>query len=150
MRQRGFTLIELMVALAVAVVLLSTAVPSFFESTARARLQGVVNELAIDLQYARSQAVRERAAVALTVAADGASYTIADATATLKTVVLPRGVTLTAGAAVNFDALRSLSTATLFDATVSGVTGSLRVNTNVLGRVQTCSLSTAFGGYPAC
>ena len=75
MRQRGFTLIELMVALAVAVVLMSTAVPSFFESTARARLQGAVNELAIDLQYARSQAVRERAAVALTVAADGASYT---------------------------------------------------------------------------
>ena len=150
MRQRGFTLIELMVALAVAVVLMSTAVPSFFESTARARLQGAVNELAIDLQYARSQAVRERAAVALTVAADGASYTIADANATLKTVTLPRGVTLTAGAAVNFDALRSLSAATLLDATVSGVTGSLRVNTNVLGRVQTCSLSTAFGGYPAC
>ena len=150
MRQRGFTLIELMVALAVAVVLMSTAVPSFFESTARARLQGAVNELAIDLQYARSQAVRERAAVALTVAADGASYTIADANATLKTVTLPRGVTLTAGAAVNFDALRSLSAATLLDATVSGVTGSLRVNTNVMGRVQTCSLSTAFGGYPAC
>ncbi len=150
MRQRGFTLIELMVALAVAVVLMSTAVPSFFESTARARLQGAVNELAIDLQYARSQAVRERAAVALTVAADGASYTITDANATLKTVTLPRGVTLTAGAAVNFDALRSLSAATLLDATVSGVTGSLRVNTNVLGRVQTCSLSTAFGGYPAC
>ncbi len=150
MRQRGFTLIELMVALAVAVVLMSTAVPSFFESTARARLQGAVNELAIDLQYARSQAVRERAAVALTVAADGASYTITDANATLKTVTLPRGVTLTAGAAVNFDALRSLSAATLLDATVSGVTGSLRVNTNVLGRVQTCSLSTAFGGYPEC
>ena len=150
MRPRGFTLIELMVALAVAVVLMSTAVPSFFESTARARLQGAVNELAIDLQYARSQAVRERAAVALTVAADGASYTITDANATLKTVTLPRGVTLTAGAAVNFDALRSLSAATLLDATVSGVTGSLRVNTNVLGRVQTCSLSTAFGGYPAC
>ncbi len=150
MRQRGFTLIELMVALAVAVVLMSTAVPSFFESTARARLQGAVNELAIDLQYARSQAVRERAAVALTVATDGASYTIADVNATLKTVTLPRGVTLTAGASVNFDALRSLSTATLLDATVSGVTGSLRVNTNVMGRVQTCSLSTAFSGYPAC
>ena len=144
MRQRGFTLIELMVALAVAVVLMSTAVPSFFESTARARLQGAVNELAIDLQYARSQAVRERAAVALTVAADGASYTITDANATLKTVTLPRGVTLTAGAAVNFDALRSLSAATLLDATVSGVTGSLRVNTNVLGRFVSLQLTRSW------
>ena len=73
MRQRGLTLIELMVALAVAIVLMGVAVPSVFESTARARLAGAVNELVIDLQYARSQAVRERAAVALTVAADGAS-----------------------------------------------------------------------------
>ena len=150
MRQRGFTLIELMVALAVAVVLLSTALPSFFESTARSRLQGAVNELSIDLQYARSQAVRERAAVALTVASDGASYTITDASSTLKTVTLPRGVTLAANTTVSFDALRGLSAATLFDATVSGVNGGLRVNTNLLGRVQLCSLSTAFGGYPAC
>ena len=150
MRQRGFTLIELMVALAVAVVLMSAAVPSFFESTASARLQAAVNELAINLQYARSQAVRERAAVALTVATDGASYTITDASATLKTVTLPRGVTLTAGATVSFDALRSLSAATLFDATVSGVSGGLRVNTNALGRVQLCSPSGAFGGYSAC
>lgn len=150
MRQRGFTLIELMVALAVAIVLLGVAVPSFLEATARARLQGAVNELAIDLQYARSQAVRERAAVALTVAADGASYTITDASATLKMVTLPSGVTLTASAAVSFDALRSLSAAMLFDATVNGVNGTLRVNTNALGRVQICSRSTAFGGYSVC
>ena len=150
MRQRGFTLIELMVALAVAIVLMGVAVPSFFESTARARLQGAVNELAIDLQYARSQAVRERAAVALTVAADGASYTITDPTSTLKTVTLPRGVTLTANTTVSYDALRSLSAAALFDATVSGVSGGLRVNTNALGRVQLCSPSGAFGGYPTC
>ena len=150
MRTRGFTLIELMVALAVAGVLMGLAVPSFFESTARARLQGAINELAIDLQYARSEAVRERAPVTLTVAASGASYTIANATGTLKAVTLPSGVTLTADASVSYDALRGMAQATVFNAAISGVSGNLRVSTNAVGRVQVCTPSTAFGGYARC
>ena len=150
MRTRGFTLIELMVALAVAGVLMGLAVPSFFESTARARLQGAINELAIDLQYARSEAVRERAPVTLTVAASGASYTIANATRTLKAVTLPAGVSLTADATVSYDALRGMAQATVFNATITGVRGNLRVSTNAVGRVQVCTPSTAFGGYAAC
>jgi len=150
MRIRGFTLIELMVALGVASVLMALAVPSFFESTARARLQGAINELAIDLQYARSQAVRERAPVTLTVAASGARYTIANATSTLKAVTLPTGVTLTADASVSYDALRGMAPATVFNAAVAGASGNLRVSTNAVGRVQVCAPSTAFGGYAAC
>lgn len=150
MRARGFTLIELMVALAVAIVLMGIAVPSFFESTARARLQGAINELAIDLQYARSEAVRERAAVTLTVANSGASYTITNATRTLKAVTLPTGVSLTADVTVSYDALRAMAEATVFDAAVTGVSGSLRVSTNAVGRVQVCASSNGFGGYTAC
>ena len=150
MRTRGFTLIELMVALAVAGVLMGVAVPSFFESTARARLQGAINELAIDLQYARSEAVRERAPVSLTVAASGASYTIANASRTLKAVTLPSGVTLTADASVSYDALRGMAQAAVFNAAIAGVSGNLRVSTNAVGRVQVCTASPAFGGYAAC
>lgn len=150
MRTRGFTLIDLMVALVVVGVLMGQAVPSFFESTARARLQGAINELAIDLQYARSEAVRERAPVTLTVAASGASYTIANATSTLKAVTLPTGVTLTANATVSYDALRGMAQATVFNAAITGVSGNLRVSTTAVGRVQVCTPSTAFGGYAAC
>ena len=150
MRTRGFTLIELMVALVVVGMLMGLAVPGFFESTARARLQGAINELAIDLQYARSQAVRERAPVTLTVAASGARYTIANATSTLKAVTLPTGVTLTADASVSYDALRGMAPATVFNAAVTGASGNLRVSTNAVGRVQVCTPSTAFGGYAAC
>jgi type IV fimbrial biogenesis protein FimT len=150
MRQRGFTLIELMVALAVAAVLLTVAVPSFFESTARSRLEGVVNELAIDLQYARSEAVRERAPVVVLVVSNGASYTITNPTATLKTVTLPAGVTLTSGATVSYDALRGISQATTFTATASGLTPTIRVSTNALGRVQVCAPTGKFGSAPAC
>ncbi|MBC7728700.1 MAG: GspH/FimT family pseudopilin [Microbacteriaceae bacterium] len=150
MRTRGFTLIELVVALVVVGVLMGQAVPSFFESTARARLQGAINELAIDLQYARSEAVRERAPVTLTVAASGASYTITNITGTLKAVTLPTGVTLTADATVSYDGLRGMAQATVFNAAITGVSGNLRVSTNAVGRVQVCTPSTAFGGYAAC
>ena len=150
MRQRGFTLIELMVVLAVAAVLLSVGVPSFFESTTRARLEGAVNELAIDLQYARSEAVRERAIVVLLVAANGGSYTISNPTATLKTVSLPAGVTLSADSRVSYDALRGLSQATTFTAAASGLMPTLRVSTNALGRVQVCAPTGKFGSSPAC
>ena len=150
MRQRGFTLVELMVVLAVAMVLLAVSVPSFFSTTARARLEGAVNELAIDLQYARSEAVRERAAVTLAVSANGGGYTITNATATIKTVSLPRGVALSPSATVAYDALRGMAAATSIDGTVSGLSGAVRVSTNALGRVLVCSPSGAVGGYPTC
>lgn len=150
MRQRGFTLIELMVVAAVAAILLSVSMPSFVQSTARARLSGTVNELAIDLQYARSEAVRERAPVVLRVSGDGASYTIVNPVATLKTVTLPAGVTLTPGAIVSYDAMRGISQATAFTAAAAGLEPTLRVSTNALGRVQVCAPAGGFGGSPAC
>ena len=77
------------------IVLLGMAVPSFSSSVARARLEGVVNELSIDLQYARSLSIRRRAAVTLTTAADGRSYDLTLGNETLKSVALPSGVALT-------------------------------------------------------
>ena len=150
MRRRGFTLIELMVVLAVAAVLLSTAMPSFLESTARSRLEGAVNELAVDLQYARSEAVRERATIVLQVAPDGVSYAIRSPHATLKTVALPAGVTLGAGTTVRYDALRGLADAVNISAAVNGVSPTLRVAVNALGRVQVCAPSGGFGSAPTC
>ncbi len=150
MTQRGFTLIELMVVLTVAVILLSVSIPAFFESTARARLEGVVNELAVDLQYARSEAVRERAAVVLLVADSGNSYTVSNPTAILKTVTLPSGLSLTPGATVSYDALRGISQDAVFTAAATGLTQTLRATTNALGRVQVCTPSGRFGGNPAC
>lgn len=53
----GFTLIELLVVVAVAVVLLTLAVPSFTDFIRMQRLKGVHAELLSDLQFARSEAV---------------------------------------------------------------------------------------------
>ena len=52
----GFTLVELMIVVALVAILLALAAPSFRETIARNRLEGVAGELSTDFQYARSEA----------------------------------------------------------------------------------------------
>lgn len=56
MRQRGFTLVELMIAIAVIAILLMLAAPSFVDYMRVQRLKGVNAQLVTDLQYARTEA----------------------------------------------------------------------------------------------
>lgn len=56
--QRGFTLLELMVAIAVLGVLTAVAVPSFTNMINRNRLASQSNELLSAIQYARMEAIR--------------------------------------------------------------------------------------------
>ena len=62
-RSSGLTLVELMVALAVAAVLLVLAAPSFRDLILMQRLKSVHAQLVTDLQYARSEAVSSGAVV---------------------------------------------------------------------------------------
>ncbi len=65
-RARGFTLVELMVVVAIAAVLLTLVAPSFTNYFARKRLEGVFTEFATDIQYARSEAVQRNVPVRIT------------------------------------------------------------------------------------
>lgn len=149
-RQHGLTMIELMITIVIMGVLLGVAVPSFLSTIARVRLEGVVSELSIDLQYARSAAIRRRAAVTLTTADDGRGYALTLGAENLKTVALPAGVSLSAAVAIVFDPLRGTANAATLDATASLVNAALRVTTSAMGRVQMCSPAGAFGGYSTC
>lgn len=61
--QRGFTLMELMVAITVFGILTALAVPSFTTMTNRNKLAAESNELLAAIQYARMEAVRTSAPV---------------------------------------------------------------------------------------
>ncbi len=148
--QRGLTLVETMVVVVVAGVLAGVAAPSFVGSVARLRLEGAVNELSVDLQYARSVSLRRRAAVTLATAEDGRSYAVTLGNETLKTVNLPAGVSLSGNTAVAFDPLRGTAAAATFDAASDLASATLRVSTSAMGRVQLCSPNGGFAGYGAC
>jgi type IV fimbrial biogenesis protein FimT len=57
-RQSGFTLIELMVIIAVLGVLVAIALPSFTSTIDRRNLVGAANDIFAGLQYARSEAIK--------------------------------------------------------------------------------------------
>ena len=82
--QRGFTLVELMVAIVVAAILLAVGVPSFQSTINSGRLATASNELLVSLQTARIEAIRynHRTAVCLSRNAGGANPACAPAAAT--------------------------------------------------------------------
>jgi type IV fimbrial biogenesis protein FimT len=71
--QRGFTLVELMVVVAIAAIILGLAVPNFREFIARNRLDSAAQDLMVTLQLARSEATRRGAQVTLRLAGTAGS-----------------------------------------------------------------------------
>jgi type IV fimbrial biogenesis protein FimT len=83
-RQSGFTLIELMVVITVALILLGIAVPSFQTVVNSSRLTSAANEMLAALQTARTEAIRYnlRAMVCLSTNSNTATPTCAGSGAT--------------------------------------------------------------------
>ncbi len=71
MRSRGFTLVELLVALVFLTLILSLGVPPFWHWTARERLRLAAGELRTVLHVARHQAIRSSIAVGVRFYPDG-------------------------------------------------------------------------------
>lgn len=72
-RPSGFTLVELMVTVAVLAILLAIATPSFTSIINGNRLASGANEIVGSLQLARSEAVKRNRSVALCRSTDGAT-----------------------------------------------------------------------------
>ena len=139
----GFTIIELMVVVAIAAILIVAAAPSFSEFLSRRRVEGLTAELVTDLHYTRSEAVSRNESVGMFFGTDcyviyrvrvpTASPTVATCTRTtksitpaaaeLKTVQLDaeRPVSMSPGGAANveFDPVRGMVTNSAGDDTAS-------------------------------
>ncbi|MDO9071737.1 MAG: GspH/FimT family pseudopilin [Rubrivivax sp.] len=74
---RGFSLIELMVTVAVLAVGLSVAAPSLSTQIANYRLRSAAEAVLNGLNYARAEAVRRNSNVSFTLDASGAGWTVA-------------------------------------------------------------------------
>ena len=163
-RMRGFTLIELMVVVALVAIVLSLAAPSFTGTLARKRLEGVATELSTDIQYARSEAAQKNAAVGIVFGTNCYTvYLVGTSAATgcaalgggspLKDVGVSGGTTLafaptTSGAFIAFDPVRGMATDAAAGTTdLSGVVtltnsaGNWQIQARVtrVGRVKLCS-----------
>jgi type II secretion system protein H len=144
-RDRGYTLIELMVTLALLGVLMALAWPRLEGFTRSNRLRASLDRLSSDLTLARLAAVREGRAATLRIDNAGTRYTVmVDATGTLpvdtvKTVSIGTeypGITYTpAAGSVTFDS-RGLYRSGDTDFRVTKGTQIMRLQITGVGRIQ--------------
>ncbi|MEO7052213.1 MAG: GspH/FimT family pseudopilin [Rhodanobacter sp.] len=76
-RSKGFTLVELMVTIAVVAILLAIALPSFRNVIQRNRVASASNDLLASVSYARTTAINRGQLVSMCPSTDGASCTSA-------------------------------------------------------------------------
>ena len=88
-RQRGFTLVELMITIALVAILVGLATPSFSSVINSNRLSSQANAFMADLQLARSEAVRRNRTVRFCRSDDGATCSSGTGDWTSWIVVLP-------------------------------------------------------------
>ena len=145
----GFTMVELMIVVAIAGILLALAAPSFTESMGRRRLEGVANELRSDLHFAKSQAASSNTSVSLVTTTSG--YTISNSGTTFKQATLDSTVRVTNAATITFEPYRSFATASA-SITISQdrTAATLKVSTDAMGRIQLCSPGGTIQGYTTC
>jgi prepilin-type N-terminal cleavage/methylation domain-containing protein len=154
--QRGITLVEVMIAIAIIAIVAAIAVPSYQSQIARQNLVLASENLVSDIKFARSEALKRSDEVefAITSGANW-SYVISDSTSNeIKNVSSSNysgisGLTLTnlASGAFSFDGVRGLAnvpTNTTVSFSASG--DSATVVINVVGRAWICDLS----GYEDC
>lgn len=72
-RSLAFTLVELLIAIAILAILMGIAVPAYNEMTLGGKLRSQANDLVAGAVLARSEAIKRNSAVRMCVSADGAS-----------------------------------------------------------------------------
>ena len=171
--QRGFTLVEACIVMAVLGIISASAAPGMQGLIDTRRLDGAATQLATDIHYVRSEAVARNQPVRLSIHSNpdtscyvihtGLSAQCSCATAgpavcsgdaeQIKTVVLAAAqrVSLQANVgSVLFDPLHGTSTPTGTLRVLGSQGRAVHHVINVMGRVRSCSPSNTMPGYRAC
>lgn len=169
--QRGLTLVDTAVGLAITAIAVGAAAPSFESARERRHLEGAAAQLETDLQFARSAAVAAGRSLRLGFDASAACYVVhtgshgdcrcgdgpapvcSNGAEALRSVRLATGVPVTMTSNVSSFSLDGQFGTVVPAATVrfQGRSGAaLHQVINVMGRVRTCSPGTTVPGVRAC
>ncbi len=135
---KGFTMIELIVTLAVLAILIGIAIPSYNSLMPRYRLNGAARLVATDLMRARMQAVKLSTNVTVTFNSSTDSYTISGGSysETFNIKSKYSGVELASSENPVFHPRGTLTNTDPVTVTLSNSSGFKQVDVNIAGRVK--------------
>lgn len=142
-RARGFTLVELLVVMAIAAIGAKLAAPGISQLLANYKVRGVAEAILTGLNFARGEAVRRNTPVSFSLASDG-GWTVQQVSPSA--TLLSRSAADLAGATV---ASSSSATSVTFVATGLVQTGTQMTQVNIssaLGDTQTRRINIFGGG----